>query len=269
MNLQTSIFLSLIAKFGWLGNGFFFFIALIECVPIFGGFFPGGTLISIAAFFAAQGYFNVWDIIIFATLGAIVGDYSGYTLGRFGSDWLIRKKIIKPDFLNKGEVFFKKYGPASIFWGRFLGATRAVVPFIAGSSKMKQRSFLFWNVISAIAWAIYNTALGYFAGNIIATVIKKWSHKLGLILLFIILALLLFWLIKKHGQNLKEFFKKQSTIFTEKLLTSCWFNSLGNRYPVVREFFETKITQIKIFGGTIGLVILLLLYILTLILDLI
>jgi len=267
MNSQTNFFLSILAKFGWLGNWLFFLIALVECLPIVGGFFPGGTLISIAAFFASQGYFNVLDVLLFSALGAIIGDYSGYSLGRFGSDWLLRKKFIKPEFMARGENFFKKYGAPSIFWGRFIGATRAVVPFIAGSAQMRQRNFLFWNIISALSWSIFNVGVGYFAGSLIAAIIKKWSQRLGLILIIIIAALLLYWFIKKHGQNLWQYFKKQSQIFTEKLFGNSWFIKLTARYSIIAEFFQTPFSWERIFGGFLGTVILIILYVITLILD--
>lgn len=269
MNAQTSFFFIILAKLGWLGNWLFLLIALTECVPIVGGFFPGGTLISIASFFAAQGYFDVKDIIIFAVIGAVIGDYTGYSLGRWGSGWLQQKKLLRPELIAKGENFFKKYGPMSIFWGRFIGATRAIIPFVAGSSKMSARRFLFWNTISAIGWALYNVGIGYFAGNIISLVIKKWSHKLGLIIATAIVLFLIYWLVKKHGQNIGKYFKLQSNRFTAWLISNRWFSRVDNRYPVISEFFETKVGQERIFGGLLLIILLLILYILTILTDLV
>lgn len=269
MNPNNNLFFTILAKFGWLGNWLFFLIALIECVPVFGAFFPGGTMVSIASFFAAQGYFNVFDIAIFAALGAIAGDYLGYSLGRWGSDWLRRKRIIRPELTAKGEAFFKKYGPLSIFWGRFIGATRAIVPFVAGSSGMSSRRFLLWNLVSALVWAAYNVAVGYFAGNIISRVIKNWSHELGLALAFMAAAGLIYWLVKKQGRNLVSYFEARSARFTTWLLANPWFVLFSRHYPVSSEFFETKKGQERIFAGLLLAALFLAVYALTLIMDLI
>lgn len=267
MDKKTDFFLSILAKFGWLGNWLFLFIALAECIPIIGGFFPGGTLISIAAFFAAQGYFDVWDVIIFSIIGAIIGDYSGYSLGRWGSGWLIRRGIIKQETIDKGEDFFRRHGNKSIFWGRFIGATRAIVPFVAGSSKMKARSFLFWNALSAIGWALYNVGIGYFSGNIIAVIIKRGSQRFFIILGLLLIAFGAYWLIRKKGQNIWGFFVKKSEWFTEKIFSSRWYQKIESRYPVTEELLQSQISQERVFGGVLGASILLLLYILVFILD--
>jgi len=269
MDKKTEFFLSIINRFGWLGNWLFLLIALAECIPIIGGFFPGGTLISIAAFFAAQGYFNVWDVLVFSIIGAVIGDYSGYSLGRWGSSWLIKKGLIKQETIDKGEAFFRRHGNKSIFWGRFIGATRAVVPFVAGTSKMKARSFFFWNAISAVGWAIYNVGLGYFSGNIIAVIIKRSSRRLFIVLGIIIVIFAAYWLIRKKGQNIWDYFVKKSEWFTEKLFSSRWFQKIESRYPVTEELLESQISQERIFGGVVAGFILLLLYILVFILDLI
>jgi undecaprenyl-diphosphatase len=258
-------FFSILKDFGWLGNWLFSLIAFLECVPFVGAIFPGGTLISLGGFLAAQGYFKVGEIIIFAAGGAIIGDYCGYCLGRWGRPWLERTGLIKPELIQKSEKFFSKYGNKSVLWGRFLGPLRAIVPFTAGATKMKQRPFLFWNIISGIIWAFFNVGLGYFSGNIIAVLIRRWSHRLGLIILILIAAVLIYWLIKKHGQKFPVYFKQQSSIFTEKLLSGRWFTTLDEHYPLVAEFSRTDTVQEQLFGIFLIALVLIFIYILTLV----
>ena len=267
MDKKISFFLSIFAKFGWLGNWLFLFIALTECIPFAGSFFPGGTLIFAASFLAAHGYFRVQDIFIFATLGAILGDYGGYLLGRWGRPWLEERGIVKPELIARGESFFQKYGNQGIFWGRFFGPLRSVIPFTAGTARMKQRQFIFWNIIGGLGWAVFNVGLGYFSGNIIAILLRKWSRRLGLAITIILIFFLIYWLIKKHAQNVWQYFKEESSLFTSWLFSKNWFNRLDDNYPVVSEFFSTKAMQDKIFGLILGLMALVALYILILILD--
>ena len=272
MDHNFNFFISLVARFHWLGNWLFLFISLAECVPFIGSVFPGGTLIYLAGFFAEQGYFNVYDVIIFATLGAIIGDYSGYALGRWGGKFIEKNNIIKPKYMAKGQEFFDKYGAKSIFWGRFIGATRAFIPFTAGTAKMKQTTFFIWNTTGAIFWAIIHVVLGYFSGNLVAEIFRRWSHKLSLVIYIAISIFAIYFLFtrlirKKHLHFITEF-KKSSKLISDLVLEKNWFKRVDNKYPVAEEFLnnskarETLFFWLAFFSG------LAIIYFLILLLDL-
>lgn len=272
MEHNLNFFLSLIARFNWLGNWLFLFISLAECVPFIGAIFPGGTLIYLAGILAAQGYFKVTDVIIFATLGAIIGDYSGYALGRWGEKWITDKNIIKAKYMNKGHDFFIKYGAKSVFWGRFIGATRAFIPFIAGTAKMKNATFFLWNIAGAIFWAVVHVILGYFSGNIITEIIRRWSHRLSLVVYVLIFLGVLYFLftrvIKKKHIHLIANFKQKSEMLSNKVLEDKWFKKVDNRYPVAEEFLINSKVRDALFTWILVFIVLALLYFLILILDL-
>jgi undecaprenyl-diphosphatase len=268
MNDGLNFFLPFFAKFSWLGNWLFLLIALIECVPFAGVFIPGGTLIMIGGLLASRGYFNPLNLIIFASLGAIIGDYLGYCSGRWGGNWLESKNIIKKETLEKGLIFFVKYGNKSIFWGRFIGATRAIMPFTAGASKMKTGPFLLWASISSIVFISFNVLLGYFSGSLIGAIIQKWSSQLGLLIFLLVVAGLAYWLIRKHGENVWEYFKKQSRIFTDKLMASRWFKYLDERYPAIDELPQPERNKEFIYGFFLWVILLSTIYLTALILNL-
>jgi undecaprenyl-diphosphatase len=266
MEQGLNFFFSILGKFGWLGNWLFLFFALLECVPFVGGIFPGATLIVVSGFLASQGSFRVIDILIFSTIGAFIGDYAGYSLGRYGTGWT--KKIFGQNLMDKGEKFFNKYGYPSIFWGRFFSATRAVIPFIAGLSKMPQRSFLFWNLLSSLGWSIFNIALGYFSGSIIVTVIRKILHKPLLIIGILIFIGVIYWLIKRHGQNIKGYYRKQFQNFSVKSSTDPRWQRIERHYPATSEFIENESNRRRIFNALLITEAIVVLYLLTILLDL-
>lgn len=272
MEHNLNFFLSLAARFNWLGNWLFLFISLAECVPFLGAIFPGGTLIYLAGIFAAQGYFKVTDVIIFATLGAIIGDYSGYALGRWGGKWIAEKNIIKPKYMDKGRNFFIKYGAKSVFWGRFIGATRAFIPFIAGTAKMKNSTFFLWNIAGAIFWAIVHVMLGYFSGNIITEIIRRWSHRLSLVASLVLIAgivyFLFIWVIKKKHFHLITNFKKRTEIISNRVLKEKWFKKVDDKYPVAEEFLINSKVRNALFTWILVFIVLALIYFLILVLDL-
>ena len=199
---DINLLLDLLVKFAWLGNWFFFVLAFIESAPLVGVLIPGATLITVGGFLASQGYLNAWDIIFFATIGAILGDFFSYSVGRWGGMWIKDKKIINHSILLHGEQFFYKYGDKSILWGRFFGPIRAIIPFIAGLLRMNRKPFIFWNVISAIGWALLNVGAGYFSGSLIVTIFNKWSKGITYIFILSIIIATFYIFVKKRGISL-------------------------------------------------------------------
>jgi undecaprenyl-diphosphatase len=265
---DLGLLLSLLTKFSWLGNWLFLVLAFIESAPFIGLFIPGATLISVGGFLAAQGYLKTWDIIFFATIGAIIGDFFSYSLGRWGGDWIKKNKIINLRLLQHGEDFFAHHGNKSIFLGRFFGPIRAIIPFIAGLAKMKPRPFIFWNILSAIGWAVLNVFLGYFSGTVFAYILKKWTGRLGVILIIILILGLAYWIFKKRRQPIIAYFRASSSNFVQRLNSYAWFNRLNTNYSLINDFFrESKYAAEKLFGGLLIFIFLSVIFFLIIILD--
>ena len=265
---DITLLTNLLIEFAWLGNWLFFFLAFTESAPLVGVFIPGATLVTIGGFLASQGYLNAWDILIYASLGAIIGDFFSYSLGRWGGDWIKEKKIINHTILLHGEQFFYKYGNISIFWGRFFGPIRAIIPFIAGLLRMKRKPFVFWNILSAICWAILNVATGYFSGALIIAIFKKWSSQLTFILLLALVIFLYYWFIKKKGHSLINSFRQDSLKFLAYLSRKNWFIKINTKYEIIADFFrENKYAPEKLFGSILIFSFLIIVYLLILILD--
>jgi undecaprenyl-diphosphatase len=265
---DLNLLLSLLTKFAWLGNWLFFILAFIESAPFIGLVIPGATLIFVGGFLAAQDYLNTWDIIIFASIGAICGDFFSYSLGRWGGNFIKEKKIVNQTILKHGEEFFQRYGNKSIFFGRFFGPLRAIIPFIAGLSRMKRKPFIFWNVLSGIGWAMLNVFLGHFSGTLVSSIFKKWSGRLSLILIILLVAAVTYFILKKKGESIMAYFKTSSLSFSKKLHSYQSFQKLQKRYPVIEDFFkESKRAEEKLFGSVLAFSFLLFTYLLIIILD--
>ncbi|MGE0224930.1 MAG: DedA family protein [Acetobacteraceae bacterium] len=96
-----------------------------------------------------------WPIWGAAVIGAILGDWVSYWVGfhyhrQIGGMWPLSRN---PDLLPRGEAFFRRWGTASVFFGRFFGPLRCVMPLIAGICEMPQMPFQIANVASALVWA--------------------------------------------------------------------------------------------------------------------
>ena len=257
----------IIIHFAWLGSWFFFLGATAEALPIIGTVLPGATTVTLGGFASAHGYFSVGSVIIFSITGAIIGDAISYYLGSHGGNYLRRKKLISETIIQKGEDFFRKYGNQSLLWGRFIGPIRSIIPFLAGLTKVKAKTFWVWNILSGIAWGIFYVLLGYFSGNLVAVIIKRWRYRLTWIILPIIAIVLLAWVVKHHGQSIKQYFKNISAKFANNLEQYRFIKKIEARYPALHELFILPAAQVKLYFSVIAFIILIILTCLTFIFD--
>ncbi|MEK0084876.1 DedA family protein [Benzoatithermus flavus] len=174
-------------------------LATAQAIPLAGVVVPMSALLVLAGIGASQGMFEVGSLIGFAAVGAILGDGLSYGLGtrgrhlfRPGSRWL------DPVHLAKGQAFFARHGDKSIFIGRVIGPIRGIVPFVAGLSAMSWRTFLLWNVVSGIVWAMLHVLAGYLLGDT-AQRLGAWTGRAGLALLPLAAFGGLIWLLRRRG----------------------------------------------------------------------
>ena len=148
---------------------------------------PGETMLMLASAFASSGRLSIFGVIMSAALGAILGDMGGYWIGRRGGAAIL-KRILGRHYeahLNKGRVFFVRYGSGAVFLARFVPVVRVVGANLAGMTEMPFPKFALFNVAGGITWAVTMGSLGYFFGNNLPH-IEALLHRLGVGLLIAI-----------------------------------------------------------------------------------
>lgn len=177
--------LDLVAGLGHWSYLIIFGAAALECAAFAGLFVPGESLVLASGFLAHRGVLDLGPVMIAAALGAVVGDNIGFQLGaRLGREWLLhhgRRLGVTPARLGRAERFFERHGPKAVFVGRFVGFARALVPFVAGTSRMKYARFLAYDALGAVLWTVAFVLLGYLLGAS-WRVAEKWIGRGSLIL---------------------------------------------------------------------------------------
>ena len=126
-----------------------------ESMVILGLVVPGTAVLIVIGGFIGAGVIDPWPVLIGAIAGAALGDavsyYLGVWLGRgaFGRWPLDRYR----EALLRARGFFRRYGFAAVFLGRFFGPIRATIPLVAGMMGMGAGRFQTANVASAMLWA--------------------------------------------------------------------------------------------------------------------
>jgi membrane protein DedA with SNARE-associated domain len=138
---------------------------------------PGETALIGAAVLASQGELSIELVIAIAAAAAIVGDNFGYMLGaRFGRRLLERPgrtQAQRLEALRRGEQLFDRHGPKAVFLGRWIALLRIWAAWLAGMASMRWRSFLLWNALGGIGWALFFGLLGYFGGEAAAELVAR------------------------------------------------------------------------------------------------
>lgn len=160
-------------------------IAAIESVAVLGLILPGAFMMTAAASVAGNAGLSIPVMLLSGTIGAVVGDSISYWIGKTQRERIPRLWPFSrhPNWLERGEYFFERYGALSILIGRFVGPVRPLIPMVAGMMSMPQLRFLTVNVLSAIGWAPLYLLPGYYLGlNVhVSPVVSWWLIGLCLI----------------------------------------------------------------------------------------
>jgi membrane protein DedA with SNARE-associated domain len=155
--------------------------------------FPSEVVVPPAAYKALEegSNMNIVLVVVFATLGAIIGALINYFLAlwlgrpiiykfvetRFGKMCLLDKQKVE-----KAEKYFDKHGKSSTFIGRLVPGIRQLISIPAGLAKMNIATFICFTALGAGIWNIILALLGY-VGHGNKELIDQYSHELSYILL--------------------------------------------------------------------------------------
>jgi membrane-associated protein len=133
-----------------------------------GFFLPGDTLLLSAGVFAAEGKLPLALTIAVISLAAVLGDNTGYTIGRLLGPRVFKKKdgiVFRQEYVQRAEKFYERFGSKTMLLSHFIPFVRSFAPVVAGVAKMPRPSFLLFDGIGDIAWAVIVTMLGYWFGS--------------------------------------------------------------------------------------------------------
>ncbi|MBQ9638336.1 MAG: DedA family protein [Bacteroidales bacterium] len=180
--------------------------------------FPSEVVIPPAVFVAANpdsaGGMKIWIIVLVGTLGAMLGAYINYFLSR----WLGRPIIyafvdskvghalmLSGEKMERAEAYFNKHGNVSTLIGRLVPVVRQLISIPAGLSKMNLGAFSLYTAVGALVWNTLLALIGYYAykmGQL--EIIKQYSHELSIVLTVIVVAALLFLVVRAIAKKRKS-----------------------------------------------------------------
>jgi membrane protein DedA with SNARE-associated domain/membrane-associated phospholipid phosphatase len=196
-----------------------YLVVMLECQPLLGLFMPGETLVVASGFLAREGVFDLKILIIVIAAAAVIGDSIGYELGRrLGRGWLQYYGHwfgVRERHLERVDAFFIRHGGKSVFFSHFLHLLRALMPFMAGASRLPYLRFVFYNTLGCVLWATIFVVLGYFFGHS-WELIHRWAGRAGAVLgAFFLFLLALGWIWGWVARNEMEL-RRRWRIFLQR-----------------------------------------------------
>jgi membrane protein DedA with SNARE-associated domain len=135
--------------------GMAFLAAIIEAVAVVGILIPGTPILMAVAGAAAMAGQPMLPFLAVAVVGAVIGDFLSFWVGKRFSFRLRRVWPFssRPALMTNAVRFFDRFGVYSVALCRFVPVLRSTVPLVAGMAGMPQRRFVVANVASALVWA--------------------------------------------------------------------------------------------------------------------
>jgi len=168
--------------------------------------FPSEVVIPPAAYIASKegSHLNIFLVVLFGTLGALIGAYINYALAyylgrpllhKFADSKVGRLLLLSSEKVQKAEDYFQTHGKTSTFVGRLIPAVRQLISIPAGLAKMNILTFSLFTFLGAGIWNAILAFLGYIAEGQ-SDLIDLYSHEIGYGILGIVLIVGAFYIYK-------------------------------------------------------------------------
>jgi membrane-associated protein len=142
----------------------------VETGLLVGFFLPGDSLLFTAGLLVATGTVHVNILVLGAAAfaAAFAGDQTGYLIGRKAGPAVFNKpgsRWFRSEYPDRAHGFFEKYGRRSVILARFVPIVRTFLPVTAGVARMGYRTFIAFNAIGGLLWAVGVPLLGFWLGR--------------------------------------------------------------------------------------------------------
>jgi membrane-associated protein len=174
------------AMSGWAGYAMLTGIVFAETGLLVGFVLPGDSLLFTIGVVAGAGELNLVVIMLLLICASMLGDWSGYLLGRRAGPAIFNRpdsRFFKQEHLQRTRAFYEKHGGKTIIYAKFVPIIRTFAPFIAGVANMPYLRFLSFDIFGGVGWVFSMTILGYLLGEV--AIVRRNFEKFVLLIIFV------------------------------------------------------------------------------------
>lgn len=210
-----------------------FLVAFCDAVVILGFAVPAAPILFAVGTLVGIGTIDATYAVLSAAAGAFCGDGVSYLFGHHYGDRLRRMWPFsrRPEWIEQGEVFFRRHGLKGIVIARYVGAVRPLVPAIAGMLHMRPLRYALPSGFASLTWALIFIAPGWIFGASI-DLFSAIAGRLAIVLAILLALLVLIYFVVNW---LYRWFAPRTASMLERALA--W----SHRHPVLGRFSEALI----------------------------
>jgi membrane-associated protein len=174
------------AMSGWAGYAMLTGIVFAETGLLVGFVLPGDSLLFTIGVVAGAGELNLVVIMLLLVCASMLGDWSGYLLGRRAGPAIFNRpdsRFFKQEYLQRTKAFYEKHGGKTIIYAKFVPIIRTFAPFVAGVANMRYLRFLSFDIFGGVGWVFSMTILGYLLGEV--AMVRRNFEKFVLLIIFV------------------------------------------------------------------------------------
>jgi len=207
---MQEIIIAFVDKFGYFG-----ILLLIAVENIFPPV-PSEVILTFGGFLTTYTALSVGGVILFSTLGSLVGAVVLYGVGRIFNKERLMKLVsgrvgavlhLKAEDIESAEKWFERRGSTTVFFCRFIPIVRSLISIPAGMSGMPMAPFLLYTTAGSVIWNTVLIVIGSIVGEnwerVVATVGMYSDLTLIVLVIVLISALWGFYHKKKTKQVIR------------------------------------------------------------------
>ena len=150
----------------WGYAGIFLMMAIESTVfPL-----PSEIVVPPAAYWAEQGHFSFWGVVLASTLGSWFGSAISYAVARSVGRPLILKYgryvFLPPKKWELAEQWIHHFSVVGVFFARLLPVVRHLVSLPAGAVKMRFATFSLSTLLGSFVWSV---VLAWFGAKVLGS----------------------------------------------------------------------------------------------------
>lgn len=191
--------ISIMNQYGYFG---IFFLIFIENIfpPI-----PSEVVLLFGGFMTTYSKLGVPLMILFSTLGSVVGAIVLYYVGKILNKERLKKFVsgkvgkmlrLKASDIEKADRWFDTKGNKTVFFCRFIPVVRSLISIPAGMSEMAMTKFLLYTTVGSAIWNTVLLVIGNRVGKNwkdILGIMDQYSHVVLILLIILFVAFLVYF----------------------------------------------------------------------------
>lgn len=191
--------ISIMNQYGYFG---IFFLIFIENIfpPI-----PSEVVLLFGGFMTTYSKLGVPLMILFSTLGSVVGAIVLYYVGKILNKERLKKIVsgkvgkmlrLKASDIEKADRWFDTKGNKTVFFCRFIPVVRSLISIPAGMSEMAMTKFLLYTTAGSAIWNTVLLVIGNRVGKNwkdILGIMDQYSHVVLILLIILFVAFLVYF----------------------------------------------------------------------------